>query len=215
MKKLIYGLGEFSDIIYNKIKKENIIIDGFCVDKKYYKKNIKKRDMQIYFYEELNKNEEVEFYIAVIGKNSMFEERKMVFEKLLSDNFKILNFISSYAIVETNNIGIGNIIMENTYIDETTKIGDGNIIWQNVVMPHHNIVGSFNNISPSVSFSGYSVVDNQCFLGNNSSLNNGVHIEDKSLIGAEVFAAHDVYKESVLVSERAYILKNRKSWEFK
>lgn len=217
MRNIIFGVGEFADILFQKLVDANIEVDAFCIDEKYVKNLSLKPQRPLVLYEELDRHvkDDIGIYIGVIGKKCMFELRKSVFERISRDGYRILNYIDPSAIVRTSNIGHGNIIMENTVIESHCMIGNGNIIWPNVVMSHHNTIGSFNNISPSASFSGYSSIGNQCFIGNNACLNNHIHISDKGLVGAGVFARKDLDAESVLVSPESYILENRKSWEFK
>ncbi|MBO4458965.1 MAG: hypothetical protein J5802_14760 [Butyrivibrio sp.] len=217
MKNIIFGVGDFADILFQKLIDVGIEVDAFCIDEKYYKDISCKTQRPLVFYEDIKKQciDDVGIYIGVIGKNCMFELRKNVFERISRDGYRILNFIDPSAIVRTSNIGLGNIIMENVVVEAHCSIGDGNIIWPNVVMPHHNTIGSFNNISPSVSLSGYSSVGNQCFIGNNACLNNHIHVFDKGLVGAGVFVRTDLEADSVLVSPQSYILDGRKSWEFK
>src|SRR5699024_11501320 len=73
-----------------------------------------------------------------------------------------------------------------------TTLFRSNIIWPNVVLPHHNVLGDFNNLAPSVSLSGYSKIQDHCFLGNNSCVNNHVCVQSYAYVGAGAYAAKDV-----------------------
>lgn len=218
MAVLIFGTGDFAEVLYEKLRAQQECVDGFVINEKYITDRTFS-GLPVLPYEHLKKclgaEEKVAFYLAVIGKKSMFQQREEVYQRIKADGYEIKNFISNRAIVQTEQIGDGNIIMENVVIEQHCVLGNGNIIWPNVVLPHHNRVGSFNNLSPSASFSGYATVENHCFVGNNACLNNRVQVHDRALVGAGVFAAHDVPAESVLVSSKAYLLEGRKSWEFK
>lgn len=217
MAVLIFGTGDFADVLYQKLLAQQEQVDGFVVNEKYItEKNF--LGLPVLPYEHLEEHfgtEQISLYLAVIGKKCMFQQREDAYRAIKADGYEVKNFISSHAMVQTKQIGDGNIIMENVVIEQHCVLGSGNIIWPNVVLPHHNRVGSFNNLSPSASFSGYAVVGNHCFIGNNACLNNHVQVHDRALVGAGVFAAHDVPEESVLVSQRAYLMEGRKSWEFK
>lgn len=219
MKNIIFGIGDFADVLFEKVIGSGGNVDAFCIDREYASNVSIDIERPLIFYEDLKlqytTEDKIGIYLGVIGKKTMFEQRRMAYERIKNDGFVLLNYVDSSAIVNTDDIGDGNIIMENVVVESHCKIGNGNIIWPNVVMPHHNTIGSFNNISPSVSFSGYSSVGNQCFIGNNACLNNHVHIFDKGLVGAGVFARNDLKPSDVLVTAEAYVLKDRKSWEFK
>lgn len=215
-KILIYGIGDFADILSEKLKEDSVEISGYIVNAEYFKEK-SYRGKPVYIFEELCKHfqpENTSVYIGVIGKQ-MLKFRKDIFEILQRDGYYLPNYIAPSASVHTTEVGQGNIIMENVVVESHCSIGDGNIIWPNVVMPHHNRVGDFNNLSPSVSFSGYSVVGDRCFIGNNACLNNHVKVSNCALVGAGVFVAKNLGEEQVLVSERSYVLKGKKSYEFK
>lgn len=217
MIDLIFGTGDFADILCKKILADGFGLDGYTINQKFITEDFF-TGLPVFPYERLREyfpEEDIQLYLAVIGKRSMFQQREAVYYAVKQDGYAVKNYISSKAIVSTSQIGDGNIIMENVVIEQHCSLGNGNIIWPNVVLPHHNTIGSFNNLSPSASFSGYASVGNHCFIGNNACLNNHVRVNDRALIGAGVFAAKDVPSEAVLVSQRAYLLEGRKSWEFK
>lgn len=213
---LIFGIGDFADILSEKLKEASVEISGYIVNAKYFKED-NYCEKPVYIFEELGMHfqpENTSVYIGVIGKQ-MLKFRKDIFGILQKYGYHLPNYIAPSASVHTMEIGQGNIIMENVVVESHCSIGNGNIIWPNVVMPHHNRVGDFNNLSPSVSFSGYSEVGDRCFVGNNSCLNNHIKVSNYALVGAGVFVARDLAEEQVLVSERSYVLKGKKSYEFK
>ncbi len=213
----IFGMGEFADILFEKLKYDNVEIEGFTVDREYARCNeyAGKKVIPFEDIDSLYPSGQIGFYLGVIGKHNMFAYRKQVFDRICSCGYIPCNYISPQAGVYTDEIGLGNVIMENVVIEKHCKIGDGNIIWPNVVLPHHNKVGSFNNLSPSASFSGYAEVGNQCFIGNNAVLNNHAIVHDCALVGAGAFVQHELVEEAVLVANRSYVLEGRKSYEFK
>ncbi|MCM1054517.1 MAG: hypothetical protein NC394_03245 [Bacteroides sp.] len=216
MKNIIFGNGDFADILSEKLESQGINIYGYTVNQKWLESE-SYHEKTVIAFEELD-NEidpaECNIYIGVIGKH-MFQLREQICQLIIDKGYKLPNFISKSAQVLTKHIGYGNIIMENAVIEAHCKIGNGNIIWPNVVLPHHNEIGDFNNLSPSVSFSGYAKIGNRCFIGNNACLNNRVMIKDRALVGAGVFVQHDLGNEEVLVSAKSYVLPNKKSYDFK
>lgn len=215
-KNIVFGTGDFADILTVKLEEAGIHVWGYTVDREWITAS-EYNARPLFAFEELNqrvKPAECNIYIGIIGKH-MFQLRESIYHTICDQGYIAPNFISPRACVLTKNIGLGNIIMENVVIEAHCHVGHGNIIWPNVVLPHHNTVGNFNNLSPSVSFSGYSKIGNRCFIGNNASLNNHVTVANRALVGAGVFVQRDLGEEEVLVAERSYVLSGRKSYEFK
>jgi len=218
MKRIvILGIGEFADILTGKIEANGRDqVWGYAVNKQYItddsynqRKLIPFEDIEGYV-----SGKECQLYLGVIGKG-MFKDRERLFCELQQKGYKVENFISPTAVVQTEDIGQGNIIMENAVIEKHCKIGNGNIIWPNVVLPHHNVIGDFNNLSPSVSLSGYAKIGNRCFIGNNACLSNHVSIQNCALVGGGVFVSEDLGEYQVLVSSRSYVLEGKISTDFK
>lgn len=215
-RNIIFGTGDFADILTGKLEEAGIHVWGYTVNREWVtgsKCNVR----PLLAFEELDQHvepAECSIYIGVIGKH-MLQVRESIYYMLRGQGYAMPNFISPRGCVLTKSIGEGNIIMENVVVEAHCRIGHGNILWPNVVLPHHNTVGDFNNLSPSVSFSGYSKIGSRCFIGNNASLNNHVRVADRALVGAGVFVHRDLGEEEVLVAERSYVLSGRKSYEFK
>lgn len=213
---IIFGTGDFSDVLSEKIDKKNYDIIGYCVEKKWMNAS-EYNGKPIYALEDLPKifnPETCNIIIGIIGHH-MFEDRKRIFMFFKENGFLLPNFISNSANIFSDKIGVGNIFMENVVVEKHCSIGDCNIFWPNVVLPHHNKVGSYNNLSPSVSFSGYAEIEDRCFIGNNACLNNKVIVHSCALVGAGVFVRQNLQSEMVLVSEKSYILDGKKSYDFK
>lgn len=155
-------------------------------------------------------------YDAVVGLmvNDMYVIREAVSRKLKEAGYALPNLIHPSAVVETEDIGDGNLILPGVVIDSHCTIGSGNIFWPKVVLPHDNSVGDFCNLAPSVSFSGNSRIKNHCFVGNNSSLKNGITVHDFGFVGANSYVSCDIPAYGVFLpppSERGVLLTDKKS----
>lgn len=212
-KIIVFGLGDFADIVSVILAKLDYEIIAYTVHKQFITDQLFYNGISIIPFEEIEKHTEVRsMVLGFIGKN-MFEERKSIFNEIKLKGFHLINVIDPSAIVDTECIGEGNIILQNTVIESHCIVGDCNIIWQNVVFPHHNRIGSFNNFAPSVSLSGYSKVEDNCFLGNNCVIKNKVNIQHHAFLGAGSYATKDIEAYSVLVPERSKLLE-KKSTDF-
>ena len=216
-KIIIYGEGAYGKIFFYEAERYGTIdIEAFTVDAAYMR-NEKECGLPVVPFEQVeNIYSPKQYDMLVLCGYTVMRNRKRMYERAKEKGYRLINYISPHAMLETEiKMGDNNIIMSNAVVGFDGVMGNGNIIWPNVVLPHHNKIGNFNNLSPSVSFSGYSEVGNQCFIGNNASFNNHIKIHDMALVGAGVFVTKDLDREKVLVSERSYILEGRKSYEFK
>ncbi len=113
-----------------------------------------------------------------IGDNS---NRNKIYEKMKEMNIPLVNVIDPTAVVEQNcSIGVGNLIMANSYIGVQTKIGDCNLIFPGVSITHHNVVGDCNFFAPNVSVGGYTQIKNECKFGLNSGVAPYIHLDSET-----------------------------------
>src|SRR5699024_2951479 len=97
----------------------------------------------------------------------------------------------STALIQTNNIGEGNIILAKSLLSPFVSIGRGNLIWNKVSIAHDNIIGDFNTISGMVAIAGDVRIKNNCFIGMGSVIRNGIYIDSYSLVGASAYVSAD------------------------
>lgn len=218
MKKFIVcGAGDFADIITDMI--ENVLdreVACYALDDEYYNISVYNEKPTVPLSEILNKFPP-EKYSAVIGfiGQDMYNSKERVFNLLSKMGYDLENLIHKSSTISSNNIGKGNIILENCVIGYGVKMGNGNIMWPLSAINHHNIVGSFNNFSPCSSTSGNVIIGSHCFLGNNSTYKNKVKIADYTLIGAGAYISHDTEPYDVYVPQQSVLLPNKKSTSFR
>ena len=216
MKKIvIYGTASLADIAADLVGKAGWQTAGYVVSDEYFSRENDYGGKNVIPFSQMAEVYPPEEYDAVIGMmvSDLQVTREDIYRKVKALGYSFPNLIHPSAVVETETIGEGNIILSCVSIDRRCKIGDMNLIWQNVVLPHDNELGSFCNLAPSVSFSGGSRVLNHCFLGNNSALNNFVTVHDFGFVGAGAFVSSDLPEYGVVVPARSVLLENKKSTE--
>lgn len=194
---VIYGDSDFAERIYLYIKLEKEInVLAFTNSR-----NFKTRDvicgLPVIPFEELDnilKGKNFKILIAV-GYSSMNKLRSKIHAECVNAGFSIATYISKTAILYSNDIGEGTIIMPNVYIGPRCSIGTSNIFAANSCVAHDNTIGDFNFISSNVALGGGASVLNNCFLGLSSTIKDGVIIEEYSLLGqaANVLQSTDKY----------------------
>lgn len=216
-KFIIYGAGDFAHTVYTIIKKRmNREVAFFCVDDIFFKTNCLIEGIPIRSRSELNNITDKAEYSMAIGfvGNEMSKDRELKYNELKKLGFYMENVLDT-KIDYPENIGEGNIIMQQVFVGCDVKVGECNIVWPSGVFPHNNRIGSFNIFGPSVSLSGNSCVRNHCFIGNNVSIKNQVIIEDYTFVGAGAYVRDSTTRESVIVPAHSVVLENKSCWDFK
>lgn len=127
----------------------------------------------------------VEFEIVLaVGYTQMNGLREKLYNMLVDAGFKIGKWISTNAMVYSNYIGEGTIILPNVVIGPGCQIGKCNFFASSVSLSHDNTVGDFNFFSTGVVVGGSSEIKNHCFLGLNSTIKSSICLYDYTLLGA-------------------------------
>ncbi|MCQ6280002.1 acetyltransferase [Bacillus sp. EB600] len=217
MKKLIiFGNSNFSKLIKWYIDHDDDReVVAFCADQEYIIENVFE-GLPVIAFEEIEKMYPPEQYeiLIGIGYNKMNDLRKKIYYSCKQKGYTIASYIHSSSLIQTENIGEGNIILEQTLIEPFVKIGNCNLIWYKVSIAHDDIIGNFNTIAGMASLCGHVIIKNNCFVGNASVIRESVIINDYSLIGASAFVGRDVEPFSVVVPQKSVVLEGKKSTDF-
>jgi len=217
MKKLIiFGNSDFSKLLkwYIDYDDQRKVV-AFCADKEFIKENTFESLPLIAFEEIENIYPPEEYDILLgIGYSKMNEIRKQIYYKCKQKGYKIASYIHSSVLIETDHIGEGNIILEQTLIEPFVRIGDCNLIWYKISIAHNDVIGNFNTIAGMASLCGYVTIKNNCFIGNSSVIREHTTIDDYSLIGASAYVSKDADSYSVVVAPKGIILDGKKSTDF-
>ena len=219
MKKvIIFGISDFADQIFRYNKRDrNFEIAAFTVDREYLKVS-EFCGIPVIPFDEIPEKyspEDIEFIIAV-GYQRMNDIRKNTFEKIKKLGFSLASFVHPTAVILTDNIGEGNIILEGTVIGLDCKIGNCNIFKASTHISHDTVIGDYNYFSVSTSVAGEVEIKNNCFFGNNSTTNDKISIASYTLAGAGAYISHDVTDEyGVYVPARTVRLEHKTSRDMK
>lgn len=128
---------------------------------------------------------DAEFEIVLaVGYTQMNNLRERLYNMLVDAGFKIGIWVSINAVVYSNYIGEGTIILPNVVIGPGCQIGKCNFFESSVSLSHDNIVGDYNFFSTGVVVGGRSEIKSHCFLGLNSTIKSSICLHDYTLLGA-------------------------------
>lgn len=212
-KAIIFGTEQFGEILYHYLKDEKKYeICGFVVDSKYKDKDTF-YNLPVVEFEKAHEifNPDVYGMFICLGYVQMNKIRELKFKEAKDKGYEILSYYHPSAIVLSENIGEGNIIMEGSVIGPFCEIGDGNVFWPKSHIAHHTKIQNFNFFTISVAVAGNIIIGNNCFFGNNCTIKNGIEIRDKTLIGAGCYISKSTEEEGVYVPQRSIKLENKSS----
>ena len=124
-------------------------------------------------------------YISTIGYKNM-EARKHAFCTLSANYFlDPVNIIHPRSFISPEaDIGVGNIFFPGVVIEDGVKIGDNNIFWSNSCICHDSTLGSHNFFAASVTVGGFCSVEECCFLGFGSIINEDLKIAKRTFVAS-------------------------------
>ena len=183
---IIFGDTPFAERVFKYINfegKDKVI--AFTQEKNF----ISKKELQglpVIPFEELDSFEESFEIVLGIGYTKMNKLKERIYDMCISNGYKIATYISTNAIVYTNDIQEGCFIAPGSVVGPGCKIGKGNYLESSVVLSHDNELGDFNFLSTNTVFGGFSKVESNCFLGLHSTIKNDVTIASDNLFGSAV-----------------------------
>lgn len=150
--------------------------------------------------------------ILGIGYTKMNTLRAKLYKLCKDAGYKVGSYISSQALVYSNEIGEGTFVCPGVVIGPDCKLGKGNYIESSAVLTHDNTLGDFNFISTNAVFGGFSKVENYCFVGLQSTIKDDVTIASNNLIGASTNVLKSITEPGgVYVGNPARLLSGKQS----
>jgi carbamoyl-phosphate synthase large subunit len=132
-----------------------------------------------------------------IGDNKI---RKILFDKVIKNNFKVISLIHPSAIVSQSVIiGKGVVIMPNVVINAKSNIGNGVILNTACIIEHENIIEDFVHISPNVALAGNVKIGEFTHIGIGSSVIQGINIGKNNIIGGGSMVINSIEDDKKMV----------------
>lgn len=210
---VILGNNDFGRLLkyYISIDDERKVV-AFTVNKEYIKKE-QFCDLPVVPFEQIESVYPPERYeiMLAIGNSKMNDVRKKMYYECKKKGYTIASYIHSSCSIHTQDIGEGNILLENCLLYPYSKLGNGNLLWDHVLISHDCIVGDFNTFSSYADLCGYVKIGNNGYFGKHCILNDFMIINDYTLIGAGAYAKKDTNMYDVVVPARSVTLEHKKS----
>ena len=209
---VIVGCSEFSRMMASYLKQDGYIVAAYCQDRKYMDRDCfidwEGIEVPVAAFEDIETVYPPDQYdmLITIGYNSMNEIRKNKYHEAKAKGYSICSYIHKSAVNSAEQIGEGNILLENVSLGKGVILGDCNILQMNTVIAHHTKIGSFNFFAPGAVLAGDIEVADNCFFGINCAVKNGIHVAEYTLCGAGSVVAFSTESYNVVVPGRSVIL---------
>ena len=191
-KIYIYGTGGLSRVVAEIIKANNKFKIAGYIDDNVGINNYGIQSISSEYF--LNKVKKANIVIA-LGENI---ERKKIYKKFDTNNYKFPNVISKYAnIAKNTKIGIGNIILSSSAINNSSIIENFCILNSQSLLEHDCIMNSFSQISPSTIICGGCKIKEGAFVGANSTVIQNITIGNWSVIGASSLVLKNIKQKTL------------------
>lgn len=185
MELIILGTTMYSATTRKILEKEGVRVLGYSTYRDYIQEN-EYDGLPVYPFEELDFIFGVGEFMVIntIGYSNMNKIREKVYYDTKKKGYKLYTFISKSALVYTDDIGEGSLIMPNAYIGPYVKLGACCVVNPGTQLSHHITMGNFNFIGRGVIVGGDVEICNNCFIGLHSTIKNKVRISNFTIVGS-------------------------------
>ena len=144
---------------------------------------------------------------APLMPNKINKIREKIYFEIKNKSYEMISYISSKATIFGNEIGENCFILEDNTIQPYTKIGKNVVLWSGNHIGHHGVIKDHVFFTSHVVLSGHCVVEPYCFLGVNSTIRDGVHLAEGTLVGMGAVIEKDTEAYGIYKGPTAAIKK--------
>jgi sugar O-acyltransferase (sialic acid O-acetyltransferase NeuD family) len=119
---------------------------------------------------------------APVTGTGMNRVRESIYNRGKAKGYKFCSYVSSKATVCDNEIGENCFILEDNTLQPFTKIGNNVVMWSGNHIGHHSVIKDHVFFTSHVVLSGHCVIDEYSWFGVNSTIRDGLHIAESTLI---------------------------------
>lgn len=131
--------------------------------------------------------------IPGIASHKLWKKRSGLLKALVNPAHFSPNIVDERALIsEDVQMGAGNQIIGNAFIQSFTRIGNWSIINSGSIVEHDSFIGDHVHVAPGVNICGGVKIGHGSFIGAGSTIIEGVTIGDQAVIGAGSLVLSDV-----------------------
>ena len=137
-------------------------------------------------------------FFAPISHLNMNRFCQKIYNEAKGKGYRLISYVSSKATVFPHTgFGENCFVLEDNTIQPYSQVGNNVVLWSGNHIGHHSIIRDHVLFTSHVVLSGQCVVDAFCFLGVNSTVRDGVHLGEGTLVAMSACITHDTEPWSV------------------
>jgi sugar O-acyltransferase (sialic acid O-acetyltransferase NeuD family) len=192
---VIFGIQDFASLahFYLKHDSEHDVV-AFSVTREYLPEDLRFEGLPVIPFEDVHSlfsPSEYQFF-APMSHRKMNRVRESVYNQIKSKGYKLVTYVSSKARRYPGLlVGDNCFILEDNTIQPFTTIGNNVVMWSGNHIGHHSEIKDHVFFTSHVVLSGHCVVEPYCFFGVNSTIRDGLHIAEGTLVGMAASVTKD------------------------
>lgn len=185
-KIIIFGLQDFASLAHFYLKHDSEHeVAAFTVNREYLPAEKSFEGLPIVPFEEIEKvygPDNCQFF-APMSHRKMNRLRAEIYNQIKGKGYNLISYVSSKATTFPDaKIGENCFILEDNTIQPYTSIGSNVVLWSGNHIGHHSVIKDHVFFTSHVVLSGHCTVEPYSFFGVNSTIRDGLHIAEGSLI---------------------------------
>jgi len=194
-KVIIFGVQDFAQLanFYLQHDSEHEVV-AFSVNREYLPDDKSFEGLPVVAFENVEQSyAPADFkFFAPMSPRRMNRLREHIYRQIKEKGYELISYISSKAtLFRGTSIGDNCFILEDNTIQPFASIGNNVILWSGNHIGHHSIIKDHVSFTSHVVLSGHCVVEPFSFFGVNSTVRDGIHIAEGSLIGMAAAVTSD------------------------
>jgi sugar O-acyltransferase (sialic acid O-acetyltransferase NeuD family) len=185
-KVIIFGIQDFASLAHFYLRHDSQHqVVAFSVSKEYIPEEKEFKGLPIIAFENVESNyspQEYRFF-APMSHHGMNRLRESIYNQIKGKGYELISYISSKAtLFPEAKIGDNCFILEDNTIQPFTIIGNNIVLWSGNHIGHNSVIKNHVLFTSHVVLSGRCFVEPYSFFGVNSTIRDGLHIAEGSLI---------------------------------
>lgn len=187
MKVIIFGCGNISELAYYYLRDDSDHeVVAFTINESFLNnENNIFLNLPVISFENLENIYPPSEYklFAPISARNINGLREKIYKEGKEKGYSFISYISSKALIYTDEIGENCFILENNVIQYRVKIGNNCILWSGNHIGHHSTIEDNVFITSHVVISGMCIIGANSYIGVNVCFKDNLKIASKTIIG--------------------------------
>lgn len=206
MKKVvIFGTQDFAELAHYYLTNDSdceivafSLTEQYLTDKSF-------KDLPVVPFETVEETyppDEFSFF-APMSPSRMNRLRQEIYGQIKGKGYELISYISSRISRFNNEIGDNCFILEDNTLQPFTNIGNNVVMWSGNHIGHHGTIKDHVFFTSHVVLSGHCTIEPNCFFGVNSTIRDGLHLAEGTLVGMSSSITKNTEEWSVYVGNPA------------